>query len=543
MSIEALLTIVGLGVAVYAVLPTDRRLDLKLRMSRADWTAALIALLLVHYIAFYPVFLAIGVAPNLGPWRWGFTPETASYAILFVTLCVLFLAFRTRRGRIPPRKIPIFAALATRMLHERQYSDVIFLLENYARSLSKAYKRDYWLPKLRERLDPPVSVQFLQAVSGRKQTPLPQWLMWSESRPVRRLRASIARVLPDGEKYQEAADEIIRRLVASDDFVAELMRSRPYLAIELLRLGLGKRSDLLKAAVRALLADKRSVLYYEVRHNDNLRRGHRYYLNPSHRFLTFFFEDADKAKETSVYAPFGEFALKTLNEYQTGPDASRYNGPLEDFYEEGRWVCPIFVVIRLFDIMVLEALHQGVEWHMWLYYFTYITERIIRNIDMSDQRVVLSNEWPTPYHYLLYETVSALRDWIDEVKEVPKEQSNIQIERTDTFHENGSIAKSAVLALGSVMRDVIKTDKLADNFKRYLLDIVLRLLRDLKQNNQSRLTTALENSLVAGGPRMGDDSEYRFRLTAVLRDIDIVLLIDHSLDVLNNALHFRRTAP
>ena len=81
MSTEGILTVIGLIVAVYTFLPIERRLNLRLRIRRLDIIVIAAAFALVHYIKFFPVFAALGV-PSLGPWRWGFDPDIASYLVL-----------------------------------------------------------------------------------------------------------------------------------------------------------------------------------------------------------------------------------------------------------------------------------------------------------------------------------------------------------------------------------------------------------------------------------------------------------------------------
>jgi len=100
MAPEALATLFGLAAAVYALLPSERRLDLRLRLHTVDWLVLGTAILLVHYILFFPVLAAVGVAPHLGPWRWGFTTASASYlTLLGATFFVATRAFRATLTR------------------------------------------------------------------------------------------------------------------------------------------------------------------------------------------------------------------------------------------------------------------------------------------------------------------------------------------------------------------------------------------------------------------------------------------------------------
>jgi hypothetical protein len=76
---EALLAVAGIGVTVWASLPEEHRLDIRLRFHWVDWVVLGTAIVLVLCILFSPVFAALGIPPYFGRWRWGFTPDTASF--------------------------------------------------------------------------------------------------------------------------------------------------------------------------------------------------------------------------------------------------------------------------------------------------------------------------------------------------------------------------------------------------------------------------------------------------------------------------------
>lgn len=72
MGADTLLTLLGLIIAAYAVLPVERQLDLKLRLKAFDLFVAGSAVFLILYIQFYPILSSLRVVPQLGSWKWGF---------------------------------------------------------------------------------------------------------------------------------------------------------------------------------------------------------------------------------------------------------------------------------------------------------------------------------------------------------------------------------------------------------------------------------------------------------------------------------------
>ncbi len=71
MDSSSILTMLGLIVAIYAIIPRESKLDLRVRISTADKIVVFISLIIVHYIMFYPILNNMGLKVNFGPWLWG----------------------------------------------------------------------------------------------------------------------------------------------------------------------------------------------------------------------------------------------------------------------------------------------------------------------------------------------------------------------------------------------------------------------------------------------------------------------------------------
>ena len=157
---------------------------------------------------------------------------------------------------------------------------------------------------------------------------------------------------------------------------------------------------------------------------------------------------------------------------------------MEGFNDEGKWDSSLFVGIRFFDIMVRAALSQGVEWHMWLYYYSHITERIIRNYKPHPVHSSDRVEWPTHYAYLLYEMISAMSGWIKAAEYCPVDQTNVVLEAVDGIHQNDNIPKSSIIVLTQCIRFILESGDVSDTFKKYLIDIVFELYFDLRASER-----------------------------------------------------------
>ena len=171
--------------------------------------------------------------------------------------------------------------------------------------------------------------------------------------------------------------------------------------------------------------------------------------------------------------------------------------------------------VSYFDIMVSNALHQGVEYHMWLFYFPLLTEKIVRNYSPRDPLFEAGVEWETRYNFLLYLLFSAMIGWIDAVCMLgPKGLPNCTLRSVSTEHQNENIPKSAIIALGSSLWHVVMSEQLSPNFRYYILCQVFDLYLDLKRSEAADYSRVLV--LVLSDPTQGLSQEaiptYRLRV-------------------------------
>jgi len=94
---ELLVTVAGLLVALYAVIPRERQMELRFRIGLIEWSAAVAGFISILYLEYYALFVAHGWAPDSAKWPHGFTPT--SVKPLFILCLALFLGFRVRFAR------------------------------------------------------------------------------------------------------------------------------------------------------------------------------------------------------------------------------------------------------------------------------------------------------------------------------------------------------------------------------------------------------------------------------------------------------------
>lgn len=330
-------------------------------------------------------------------------------------------------------------------------------------------------------------------------------------------------ILPSGNRKQESAEEIFRVLFQSHALIDFIAVHRPKFGIQVLSCQSFGMDDFCETFFVSLLANRSSSLYGEIRQNENLGRCG--YVVPEHNQLLYFlFQDVKTAQRLSVWKPIGEHVISILGPNKDPKYIDFLNGPADSFQDQDKWRDPTFVAIRFFDIMVTAAACQGIEWHMWLYYFPPMLEELVKNYDATGSDVDLSNEWPTRESYLIYTMFSALTDWIDIVDgELPAESPHLTFKNMMAAHENGNIPKSAALALGDCLRILVTSENIGEKFQIYIYDIVVRQIRRFQRHGvQGQMRQILINAVIGRGA-LGIELQYGARLKNLLRGIDHVL--------------------
>jgi len=449
-------------------------------------------------------------------------------------MMLLTLAIRSQFVRLSRRKISRFQQLADELLWAESYLELLLLFQSHIERFFRIYHSDFWTQRLRRRYTPTFSFEALLLQTERPQkSMLDHWLVRAAAR-------RLLHFLPDYGSQSSIAVVIARNVLLSKDFVAALARSRPYLGIDIIQ-NLSAREDgffreeFFELYVTSLLAHQGGVLYGELANSRNQIGSHRYEITDRSRLLRFLFVDAKVAHKLEVYRPVGEFALNELDRLAREPEHDDYNQAYTE--EKSREEqSALFATVHFFDIMVSESLFQGIAWHMWLYYFTYMVKRIVRNYKPADDPLVRPDaEFPIWYSYLLYNIFSALRNWILPVKEIPSDQENVRMASTGADHDNGNIPKSAILALADCTHSILLSDNLGEKLQGSLMDLVFGIYFDLRGSPPGdAYAEALTKAIRSGGFGMGSRAwtgAYRERVRSALHQQDRVRYYEYMVEL------------
>jgi hypothetical protein len=435
MTLDSLITVASLFIAAYAIIPRVRRLEIALRFGKLGWAILALSLISILYLQFYQTFRTLGLTPGLGFSRWSITASSASFVILLLTSLALYAYISTRR--LSGSSIIKFREYVFELSREKRYSELLSLVERNLAQLERLYNDDHPAARLRAYLQRQSRgyLDIRLVVRERRKC-----LIRDSIQQARRyLFKLLAELLPNRQRGKDAARDTLQELLINRNTVKAISITRPYFALKMLPLVFRENNEFADVYLRFLAEDTNSILYHEVRNNQNLVYQRRYALPKTNQLLNFLFEDCIIAKKYAVYKPIGDSVIAYLDNAYSSSSTDAYNEPMGDFFEIGQWNSRLLVGIRFFDIMVTSALYQNVRWHMWLYYFSYFTQRIIRNLNPNEELISDHAEWPTKYHYALYEIVSCLCDWIGAIDHLPLEQDNVKMQSSLAHQENANI--------------------------------------------------------------------------------------------------------
>lgn len=516
----AMLTMLGLVAAVWALLPNNARLGFRLRMTWLDWTVIWGVLLTIHALYFEPVLRDLGVFPIVGPWRWGFDKATTQY-LLFLLLAVFVPLRALTTRRLTRRRMSLFNKLSTSLLHEGRFDELAVLLDRHLGPAVDVAMSEGIRNRVAQFIQPSRhGFQVFMRDDGTLAVGNVGELGWI-ARTWHWGREVLADLVSPSESQRNRARIIVKRLLSSRQLVGYLAAARPYLCLQVMERATLLVEEFQDEYFDALLGNEGSILYIELKDNQNLAagQGHRLDIPDDNRLLRFYLRNVDLAGKLGVYRSVGESVLAIIE----GDDVllKKLNGPQLQYRETTKYRCPVYAGIWFFRVMVLEGLHQRSDDHLWLHYMPHFAIRLVeraREVNELDG----DEEFPTPLSYLLYQLAATTAEWIDDAAYLTRTEKNaVRSDQTDGSHVY--ISFQAAEALGRVVQPILLSERVTSRVQEQLLASALRVLRRLEQQDHlSALAASVRTHLIYPyGP--GHREEYLPLLRACFHKQDHVL--------------------
>lgn len=512
---SALLTMLGLIAAVWAIVPNTAKLTFQLSLNKLDWVIIWSILLIVHGLFFEPVLTTLGF-PNLGPWRWGFDKSAAQYS-LFLALAA-YVYFRSRRTKLTRWNLGLFDELSTTLLHAGKFEELADLLQRHLEPALNLAAPVGVRSSLADAIRPArPGLQIVRREDGTITLNAAEsnWL----SRRWFRIREALADLVGPSQKVQRRAVVVVSRILSSRGLTAHLAISRPYFCIKIIEDAARFSESFQDDFFNALLANESSILYSEIKNNHNFGgSGNRLALPEENRLLRFYCVDVSVAGRLGVYQAVGEAVLARIEADEALK--KKLNGPMLSFKDVGKDHDPVYAATMFFRIMVLEGLHQRVANHLWLHYLSYFADYLVdqaRELRREDS----SLEFATPLGYLLYEIVHTAAVWIAEAETLTSDGDTVDSDQRDGNHVH--ISFEAAQAIGRIIRPILMSPRITQGLKNELLGVALSALRQLEiVPRLDPLAEVMRSHLIE--PNFGrEPNEYLFALRQAFNAQDSVL--------------------
>jgi hypothetical protein len=174
--------------------------------------------------------------------------------------------------------------------------------------------------------------------------------------------------------------------------------------------------DVVKLYIEQLFENKNQSLIQELKivngSSTSIKDRDEYYDLP---ILSGLLVHTKAASENNVWYPVGEGAVKSLK-YDKEQKAF-LEKEYDDDLEPELWSCKVYIAMVYFNYMVRETIYRDSEWHMWLFYFRHFTDHIIENIP-EENSYEMDRERPSFNHYLIYKMFDIMIGWIELDKEL-----------------------------------------------------------------------------------------------------------------------------
>jgi len=301
----------------------------------------------------------------------------------------------------------------------------------------------------------------------------------------------------------EEANEYTEFLLLNPKFASEYPVFDPRLGIDIINDDSIERMDREKAVhlfLETLLESENSLLYREVERVSKKGGSEGYDISSENQLLHSMLSDCNRAKNLNVYRPIGNTSQYILDEHHQREDDYYTRRELisSTSSENAKYGDPLFVAISFFDIMVQNAFSQEMVWHMWLYYYDSLTERICRNFKIGE-RADPSDDYPNDYSRLLADMTDNMIRWLDSLEKVDRTDDYdlsdstsdehpefIQLESIDA-DRGANIPKGTAICLISCHQRILTTDEIPHRFKSLLTRRVFGKMAELRSYEEGSL--------------------------------------------------------
>jgi hypothetical protein len=428
------LTILGLALAVWAIIPKKERNFIMLFFSKKQMVLFGLSLVYLHYLFAFDWLLE-----NWFPWLSVFTFEkgipSSTWAYLFSLIIIGAPVLQVVSGFFSSSRRTELISLYNTLLKEDDIDLLVEYIEKYHINDIQAY---------------------LKGLSH-----LPE-------------KENIDMILRRRTQKDEAFDKLIKprrmqfaanvygRILQSEDFINKAASKYPELfaaAFSGMETEKAANPDLVKLYIENIFETKNQSFVRELKIvNDSESSIESIFINYDIPILYGLLSHTKAAFRNAVWYPVSEKGILSIkyDEEQKVFLQKKYDSDLESEL----WNQKVHIAIVYFDYMVRETIYKDSEWHMWLFYYRNVTKELIELIPMQNDYDG-DTERPSFAHSLIVDMIWNMRGWLELAK-----KRNVEYRVIDTIKCLGDCLDSICVA---------PEDKLSSAFKKRQLDLIISI--------------------------------------------------------------------
>ncbi|NEK81805.1 MAG: hypothetical protein G3W58_11355 [Pantoea ananatis] len=485
------LAVFAILLAWYTLLTDERRVDFKLRISNKYISLIGFIVAIILIVIYSKVLLSIIPVKPI-PWVLGFNEDT----LAFTCLCIIVILFGLKilGKKIPKANLRKWIIVSEKYLRAKKFEQLGYLFEKYHEQLFGIINHDKWYIRIHYYLSPGL----MQMIGGKRIR-------------FKRSKALLSKLFPYKDKGKESIQLNISKILKSKSFAHHLIDAHPHVAMKATCLRFRDNEEYNTNFFTYLISNQNSMFYRELRDNQNRSFTGEYALDETNPFLNFFLSDISTAINVGIWKPLGDYLVSYIR--KQGGNSGFYNQSDNNFSSsDERWECPIFVGLTFFDVMVSTAIFQRSKNHMWLMYYRSFLEEVLKSREVTGE-VDLYREFPVRFDYLIFELVYNCNVWVGAAEHLSYD--GISLDEVMLSPEY-----KATTTLGGMMYVIITSEKLHENQKEYLLDIVIKRMSSLDKVNKSFYAKEIFNNLIRPSSFSAVDTNAVKELRKLYRGID-----------------------
>ncbi|CNK47221.1 hypothetical protein yaldo0001_23240 [Yersinia aldovae ATCC 35236] len=492
------LAVFAILLAWYTLLTDEKRVDLKLRISKLNIVFIIFFILTILVIIYSKVLLSIFPIKAI-PWVLGFNEDTMAFTCLCIIIA--FFGLKILGKKIPKANLIYWITVSEKYMRAKKIEQLGYLFDKYHEQLFDIISNKKWYVRVHNYLNP--SLFFL--IIDREKTIKIRF---------KRIRRFLSKPFPYEDKSQEAIQLNISKLLKSKPFAHYLIDTHPHVAMKATCLRFRDNNEYNTNFFTYLISNPNSIMYRDLRDNQNRSHTGEYALDESNAFLNFYLNDIRTAISVGIWKPVGDYVVSYIKK-QKG-SSSFYNQPDNYFSSsDERWECPIFVGLVFFDVMVSTAIFKRSKDHMWLMYYRYFLKEILESHETSGS-IDVNREFPMRFDYLIYELIYNCNIWAGAAEHLGYDDW-----KTEDIKQSPEYFASTTL--GGMMYLIITSDKLQKNQKTYLLETIIKRMNSLDQNKKSFYSEEIFGNLIRPYSTSAADTNAVNELRQLYKGVDHVL--------------------